>query len=190
MKVINNQLIRSFEPCYDPSTKGIPDNETLPVKEWVEKHRSIVPPQDILWLLLRREFYSDRQLMIFAVWCAREALKLVVSPDPRSVEACNVAERYANGDATYEELSEAWDAALTASWHAKGAVRSAACDAAKDACKHAHADWYAAHATRGAAKHAVKAAIAAAVWDWMNAAKVDDAARATREDQLNYLLTL
>ena len=37
MKTINNEMIRSFYPCYDPSEKGIPDDEVLSVLEWVEK---------------------------------------------------------------------------------------------------------------------------------------------------------
>jgi hypothetical protein len=35
-------------------------------------------------------------MRFFAVWCARESLKLVKSPDIRSIEACNTAERFAN----------------------------------------------------------------------------------------------
>lgn len=111
MKTINNELIRSFEPCYDPSKKGIPDNETLSAVEWVSKYRGVIPDKDILWLLLRKHFYSAKDLRLFAVWCAREALKLIDSPDPCSVNAVNVAERYANGDATYKQLASARAAA-------------------------------------------------------------------------------
>jgi len=114
MKTINNDLIRSFGPCYDPSEKKIPDGETLSVLDWVEKYRSVVPAKDIVWLLCRNEFLSDRDLRLFAVWCAREALSLIDSPDPRSVEACDVAERYANGEASQEELAAARAAAYAA----------------------------------------------------------------------------
>ena len=113
MKTINNVLIRSFSPCYDPSEKGIPDDETLPVLEWVEKYRKVVPDEDIIWLLCHEEFLSDKDLRLFAVWCAREALKLIDNPDPQSIEACNVAERYANGEATDEELKDAYYSAVT-----------------------------------------------------------------------------
>ena len=104
MKTINNELIRALKPCYDPSKKGIPENETLPVLEWVSKYRGAVPDKDIIWLLCHKEFMPEKELRLFAVWCAREALNLVDNPDPRSIEACNVAERYANGEATKEEL--------------------------------------------------------------------------------------
>ena len=119
---INNGLIRSFNPCYDPATKGIPDDETLPVLEWIEKYRAVVPANDILWLMLRNGFMSDKDLRLFAVWCAREALKLVENPDQRSIDACNVAERYANEQATDEELEAAWEAAREAAWEAARAA--------------------------------------------------------------------
>lgn len=132
MKTINNELIRSFHPCYDPSEMDIPDNETLPVLEWVEKYRGVVPAKDIVWLLCRNEFMSVRDLRLFAVWCTREALKLIEHPDARSIEACNVAERFANGDATMEEMEaardaalDAWDDAMAASWDASDNAVSA-----------------------------------------------------------------
>ncbi len=61
-------------------------------------------------LVRRIETWNDSTLRLFAVWCAREALKLVENPDPRSINACDVAERYANGDATMDELDAARDA--------------------------------------------------------------------------------
>ena len=140
MKTINNKLklIRSFSPCYDPSEKGILDDEVLSVLEWVKKYRGTVPDEDILWLLLRNEFISDKDLRLFAVWCAREVLKLVKNPDIRSIEACNVAERYANGEATKEELYSASEAAKAATWAAIWVVaREAASEAAREAAMYA-----------------------------------------------------
>jgi hypothetical protein len=54
---------------------------------------------------------TDKDMRLFAVWCAREALKLVDNPDERSINACDVAEKYANGEATDDELDAAWSAA-------------------------------------------------------------------------------
>ena len=149
MKTINNELIRSFNPCYDPSEKNIPDSETLPVLEWVEKYRGIVPDKDIIWLLCRNEFMSDKDLRLFAVWCAREALKLVKNPDERSVKACDVAERFALGEATDKELEAA---AQDAAWAAAEAAEEAAAEAAAEAAR----------AAAGAAAEAARAARAAA----------------------------
>ena len=47
----------------------------------------------------------DKELRLFAVDCARRVKYLMI--DKRSVHALEVAERYANGDATDEELKEA-----------------------------------------------------------------------------------
>ena len=145
MKVISNKIIRKLNPCYDPSEVVKDENEELPVREWVLKYRDLVKyKSDIIWLLCNKLYMSERDMRLFAVWCAREALKLVESPDPRSLEACNVAERFANGEATIEELTTAkdasyaaaeasWAASWAASYAAKEATREDARDAALDA---------------------------------------------------------
>ena len=153
MKTISNELIRSFAPCYDPSEVVQDENEELTIAEWVEKYRgSVKNKADIVWLLCREDFFSAKDLRLFAVWCAREALKLVENPDPRSVDACNVAEKFANGEAKSEELAAAWDAA---GYAARAAARDAAGDAA----------WAAARAAAGAAGSAARAAARAAAGD-------------------------
>lgn len=67
--------------------------------------------------------WTERTARLFAVWCARQALKLRDKPDPRSVTACDVAVRYANGEATRDELyaamDAAWDAAMAAAREAQ-----------------------------------------------------------------------
>lgn len=127
MKTINNELIRSFNPCYDPSEKNIPDDEALPVLEWVNKYRGIVPDNDIIWLLYRPKFMSEKDMRLFAVWCAREALKLLDNPDKRSINACTIAEKFALGESTDEDLAEA------AAWAAERAAERAAAWAAGSA---------------------------------------------------------
>lgn len=105
---------------------------------------------------LVREFttWNERTARLFAVWCARQALALVDNPDPRSVAACDVAERYANSEASKDELTAAWDAAMDAAgaaWaagDAAGAARDAAGAAARAAAWAAARDaaWAAAGA--------------------------------------------
>jgi hypothetical protein len=187
MKKINNALIRSFRPCYDPLEKGIPDGETLSVKEWVEKYRDVVPTKDILWLLLREPFFSKKDLRLFAVWCAREALKLIDTPDERSINAVLVAERFANGEATVAvaELEAAYSAAELAADSATNLVaRLAAYSAAYSAAD---------SATRSAAEFAADSAAYSAAYS-----EADSAARsaaysaadsAARSGQLEKLST-
>jgi hypothetical protein len=154
-KRINNKLIRSFNPCYDPSEIGIPDKESLSISSWIKKYREQVKNKgDIFWLICRNDFLSDRDLRLFAVWCARESFKLQEVVDQRSIEACNVAERFAMGNATVKELAAAESAAESA---ARGAAWGAAWDAAWSAAESAaeSAAWGAArNAARGAARSA------------------------------------
>ena len=149
--LISNEIIRRFNPCYDPATVGIPDGEELTVVEWVEKYsEKVKSKRDILWLLLRNYFLDDKELRLFAVWCAREALSLVENPDPRSINACNIAEKFANGECTKDELAAARSAACDA---ARSVARSVAWYAACDTAW--HAAWYAAwYTARSAAMYA------------------------------------
>lgn len=69
----------------------------------------------------------DRDLRLFAVWCARQVQHLM--GDERSINAIDTAERYANGEATDAELTAARDAARDA---AQEAAWADAMEAARD----------------------------------------------------------
>lgn len=106
-KISYNTII-SFQPCYDPSDVGIPKNESLSVKDWVLKYRYIVKNEkDILWLICRPDFMSDKDLRLFAVWCARRLLKIKNITNQKYIDILNIVERYANGLATTSELLDA-----------------------------------------------------------------------------------
>ena len=108
---------------------------------------------DALWAL-RAVPSIDRDARLFAVWCARQVQHLMT--DKRSITALDVAERFANGQATEQE-------------------RAAACAAARDAAR--DAAWDAACA---AAWAAACAAAWAAAWDAARAAAWDAAGSAQR----------
>jgi len=88
-----------------------PDSETLQANDKVVLRGPV---------RLVREFanLNERTARLFAVLCARQALARINKPDPRSVAACDIAERFANGAATRKELAAArdaaWDAAMAA----------------------------------------------------------------------------
>lgn len=156
MKIISNIIIRKLNPCYDPSEVVKDENEELPVKEWVAKYRNLVKNKsDIIWLLCNKLYMSEKDMRLFAVWCAREALALIDNPDPRSITACNVAERYANGEATIEELNAAETAAWAATEDTAEATEAAAQAAAWAA---AWAAWSATSTARSAARAAAQVA--------------------------------
>jgi hypothetical protein len=125
---------------------------------------------DALWCM-RVEPRHTHLWRIFAVRCARRVEHLMT--DQRSKDALDVAERYANGQATDTELAAAGAAAGTAAW---AAARAAAKAAAKAAA------WDAARAAAWAAAwDAARAAAWAAAWDAARAAAwatAKDAARA------------
>ena len=108
----------------------------------------------LLWITDKTGRPDDRTLRLFAVWCARNTPlpdgrktgNLIT--DPRSLAALDVAERFANGTASRDELdaarAAAGDAAWAAAWDAAWAARAAAWDAAWAAWAAAWAAGYAA----------------------------------------------
>ena len=75
----------------------------------------------MIWLLVNsKNEVTDRELRLIAVKCARRVQHLMT--DQISINALDVAERYANGEATYEELTAARDAAWVAARAAAGAA--------------------------------------------------------------------
>ncbi|CAJ7293248.1 putative bacteriophage protein [Burkholderia pseudomallei] len=94
---------------------------------------------DALWVL-HCVLDADRDLRLFAVWCARQVEHLM--EDQRSKDALNVAERFVNGEATDKEQDAARDAAWAAArdaavrgavWPARTAARAATWGAARAA---------------------------------------------------------
>ena len=123
---------------------------------------------DALWCLRAVEGH-DKEIRLFAVWCARQVQHLM--KDQRSIDALDVAERYANGEATQDELN----AARAAAWDAHDdawATRAAAWSAAEEAAARA-----ATNAARAAANAAMAATRAVA---WHDATRAKQAAELRR----------
>ena len=134
--------IRSKSPCSEGWKKllahlgkSAADDEPLSLLTILDSNGL----DDAIWCL-RAVTGHDKEIRLFAVWCARQVQHLMA--DQRSVNALDVAERFANGDATEEELeaaraaagAAAWDAAGDAAWAAaRAAARDAAGAAARDA---------------------------------------------------------
>lgn len=148
--------IRSHDPCRVGWAKLLKhlgktqaDNEPLALVTVLESNGL----NDALWCL-RACDGIDREARLYAVWCARQVQHLMT--DKGSLDALEVAERYANGEATDAELAAARDAP----WRAAGAAAGAAAgDAALAAA------WAAAGTASGAAAMAAGAAARDAAWD-------------------------
>jgi len=113
-----------------------------------------VPPEQVA--------VRDRLARLYACWCVRQIWGLLT--DKRSRAAVEVAERYAIGEATCNELAaasaSAWDASASA-WAARAAASASAWDARAAASASA---WDARAAARAAVWDA-RAAARASAWD-------------------------
>jgi hypothetical protein len=129
MKTTLNK-IRERRPCADGWQKLLAhlgktgaDDEPLTILTILDSNGL----DDALWCLQAVDGH-DREIRLFAVWCAREVQHLMT--DRRSINALDVSERYANGQATDDELSAAWIEAEDAAWGAWDAAGNAASAAA------------------------------------------------------------
>jgi hypothetical protein len=144
--------IRKHGPCEDGWKKLLrhlgktyADDEPVPFSVIVESNGI----DDALWCC--RSVAYDRVWRLYAVWRARQVQHLMT--DARSIKALDVAQDFASGMATRDELERAlaaaldaaraaaldaaraaaWDAARAAAWDAAGAAAWAARAAARDA---------------------------------------------------------
>jgi len=128
---------------------------------------------DAIWCL-RVLKDNDKEIRLYAVWCARQVEYLDKSGTAKEIN--DVTEKFAHGEATHEQLAAArdaardaaWDAASDAAWAAAwAAARDAASDTARDAASDAAwaAAWDAARdAARDAAWDAARDAASDAAW--------------------------
>ena len=149
--------------------KTVADDESLPFSVILDSNGL----EDALWCCHTAPEHN-RVWRLYAVWCARQVQYLMT--DQRSLNALDVAEKHANGQATDKELSTAWAAAKDAwvaardawavakdAWIAGDTAREAAL-AVRDAAGIAvgviagNAAWAAENAARGTVQAAVLAA--------------------------------
>jgi len=88
-------------------------------------------PDWLVWVATRQGVLPERDLRLFACWCARQVWHLLT--DERSKNAVIVAEKYAVGEATTDELKAACAAAEAAA--AEAAALTAEWDAARAAAR-------------------------------------------------------
>ena len=99
--------IREHQPCTDGWAKLLAylgktkaDDDPLPYAVILKSNGL----DDALWCCRAEPQYA-KEWRLYAVWCARQVQHLTT--DPRSIAAVDVAERFANGEATQAELDAA-----------------------------------------------------------------------------------
>ena len=127
MKLLTFQDIADMNPRkkHWPS-KYIPETWTGTILDVLRLPN--VAATEKLWVACR--VLDDKVLRLFAVDCARRALSRIDKPDARSLAAVNVAEAFAHGNATTEELKTAAAAAYAAYAASAASAASAAAYAA------------------------------------------------------------
>lgn len=84
--------------------------------------RTDIKPEWRVWIATQPGVLDDRTLRLFVCWCLRQVCHLLT--DERSRNAVEVAERFAEGKATSDELAAAWKAARAAEWAADAEARA------------------------------------------------------------------
>ena len=127
---------------------------------------------DVIWAIARKDVLTEKEMRLFACWCVRQIWHLL--KDDRSKTAIIIAEKYAKGEATKNDLKvaayDADDAVAAVAYVAYDAAAVVADAYAADAAAYATTDAYAAYA-------------AYAAYD----AADDDAADEAKKAQLKYL---
>ena len=145
--------IREHSPCADGWEKLLrtlgktkADDEPLSLITILDSNGL----DDALWCLRAVDGY-EKEMRLYAVWCARQVQHLMT--DKRSIDALDVAERFANGEVAWAAAEAAGEAAGEAT---TAVATAAAWDAARDAAR--VAAWDAAEAAGDAAWDAAEAA--------------------------------
>ena len=117
--------IRAHNPCISGwktllahLRKTQPDDDVLPLSGILESNGL----DDAIWAL--RAAGCDREARLFACDCAQTVAHL--NPDQRLQACIDTARRFADGNATREEMDAAWDAAGDAAWDAAWSAEWAA----------------------------------------------------------------
>lgn len=146
------EFCRLHRACSDGRRWAIETGEPGMAELWA---REDIKPAWRIWIATRPGVLTDRELRLFACWCCRHQVWHLLA-DERSRHAVEIAELYAEGKATLDELAAAADAARDAAWTRAGAVEETAARAAEGAALRDAAD---------AAAWAAEDAAWAAAWD-------------------------
>jgi len=105
MPRVDIKTVMAWQPCSDYTEDDVLG--LFAVRDTIDERDILaldIPTEDKLWVLSRNHFVDEKILRLTTCRAARRALALVKNHDPRSIAAMEVAERYAVGNATDEDL--------------------------------------------------------------------------------------
>ena len=121
-KMISVDYVVSLGPCEPDYTTEIileifGGRDEITLREVLELN---IPSRDMIWFLTQADLLTGAEKRLYACWVARNLLPVyeVEYPDDSRVRSCiETAERFARGDATWEEVrrsrAAAWSAAFS-----------------------------------------------------------------------------
>jgi transcription antitermination factor NusG len=82
------------------------ENENLSIDKFVKKYRDMFDSYHLVEWIIDDKYISEKNQRLFAVLCAKKALELARNTS-EVIGVLEVAERFANGEATKEEMKAA-----------------------------------------------------------------------------------
>lgn len=107
MKITYEQIM-SFKPRYNPVSIGMPETYNATIPEFIVEYRDKfyrkedIFKEDVVWVLCRNEFMTDKELRWFAIWCTKQIQHLVEHKG--LIYALVAAEKYVNDLVPLEHL--------------------------------------------------------------------------------------
>lgn len=136
-----------WETLLNSLNKTKPDDEELSILTILNSNGF----SDALWCL-RSVKNEDKKIRLYVVWCARQVQHLMT--DQRSIYGLDVAEKFANGEATEKDLADASVAAHDAFKSSRDYAAKASHATSYAAANAAYAAYYATSDSADAADHA------------------------------------
>jgi hypothetical protein len=102
---MNITYVKLKEMGYDLSKIDMSVNYDKPISEFITEYRDKTSADNIIELLLYKDFMSEKNFRLYNIWCIRQIQHLI--KDKRGIKVINIVEKYTYQKATIDELKTA-----------------------------------------------------------------------------------